>query len=111
MKLFNDFAQKHKLKNNATSNITHYQVLSSLDLNNVDIYLREGPFSSDIGIVNLHPKKRTHWVLYIDEIYFDSYGCAPPQNLSKIIKKNEMVIVHIQNTRYKVLQKTRFFLY
>ena len=38
------------------------QILSSLSLNNVGIYLRDGPFKSDIGIVNLHPSKgtRTH---------------------------------------------------
>ena len=48
-----------------------------------------GQFKSDIGIVNLHLCKGTHWVCYINESYFDSYGCAPPQKLSKfIIKRN-----------------------
>ena len=47
------------------------------------------PFLSDVGIVNLHPSKGTHWVAYMNEIYFDSYGCSPPQKLSKfIIKRN-----------------------
>ena len=55
----------------------------------VRTYLRDGPFSDDIGIVNLHPSKRSHWVLYINENYFDSYGCAPPKKLSNnIIKRN-----------------------
>ena len=58
-----------------------------MSLNNVGIYLRDGPFKSDIGIVNLHPSKGTHWVCYIDENHFDSYGCAPPKKLSKFIKK------------------------
>ena len=59
-------------------------------LNNVGIYLRDGPvFSSDIGIVNLHPSKGTHWICYINENYFDSYGCVPPKKLSEfIIKRN-----------------------
>ena len=35
------------------------------ELDNVDIYLRDGPFSSDIGIVNLRSSKGTHWVAYI----------------------------------------------
>ena len=58
-------------------------------LNNVGIYLRDGPFSSDNGLVNLHPSKGSHWVCYINENYFDSYGCVCPKKLSKfIIKRN-----------------------
>ena len=86
---FNDFIKKYKLKNEATSNIKIQQVLSSLSLNDVGIYLRDGPFESDIGIVNLHPSKGKHWVTYINENYFDSYGCVSPKKLSKfIIKRN-----------------------
>ena len=86
---FNDFVHKHNLKNKATSNIKIQQVLNSIGLNNVNIYLRDGPFSSDIGIVNLHPTRGSHWVCYINENYFDSYGCSPPKKLSKfIIKRN-----------------------
>ena len=87
MMLFNDFVQKYNLKNKATSNIKIQQVLDSMRLNNVGIYLRDGPFSSDIGIVNLHPSKGSHWVCYINENYFDSYSCAPPKKLSKFIIK------------------------
>ena len=86
---FNDFVKKFNLKNKATSNIKIQQVLNSIGLNNIEIYLRDGPFSSDIGIVNLHPSKGTHWVCYIDENYFDSYGVVCPKKLSKfIIKRN-----------------------
>ena len=86
---FNDFVHKHNLKNKATSNIKIQQVLNSIGLNNVNIYLRDGPFSSDIGFVNLHPTRGSHWVCYINENYFDSYGCSPPKKLSKfIIKRN-----------------------
>ena len=86
---FNDFIKKHNLKNKPTSNIKIQQVLISIGLNNVRIYLRDGPFSSDIGIVNLHPSKGTHWVTYINENYFDSYGVTCPKKLSKfIIKRN-----------------------
>ena len=69
---FNDFIKKYKLKNIATSKIKIQQVLNSIGLNNVGIYLRDGPFLSDVGIVNLHPSKGTHWVCYINENYFDS---------------------------------------
>ena len=58
-------------------------------LDDVGIYLRDGLFSSDIGIVNLHPSKGSHWVTYLKENYFDSYGCVPLKKLSKfIIKRN-----------------------
>ena len=97
---FNDFIKKYKLKNEATSNIKIQNILSSLSLNDVGIYLRDGPFSSDIGIVNLHPSKGTHWVCYINENYFDSYGCVSPKKLSKfIIKRNGYC--YIQNIEYK----------
>ena len=55
MMSFNDFIKKHKLKNKATSNIKIQKVFSFIGVDNVGIYLRDGPFSSDIGIVNLHP--------------------------------------------------------
>ena len=87
--MFKDFIEKYNLKNKATSNIKIQKVLSSIGLDNVKIYLRDGLFSSDIGRVNLHPTKGTHWVCYISENYFDSYGCSPPKKLSKyIIKRN-----------------------
>ena len=58
-------------------------------MNDIRIYLRDGPFEYDIGIVNLHQSRGTHWVCYINENYFDSYGCVPPKKLSKfIIKQN-----------------------
>ena len=89
MMTFNDFIKKYNLRNKPTSNIKIQQVLSSLSLNDVGIYLRDGLFESNVGIVNLHPLKFTLWVSYLNENYFDSYGCAPPKKLSKfIIKRN-----------------------
>ena len=63
----NDFVKKYNLKNKATSNIKIQKVLTSIGLDNVGIYLRVGPFSTDIGIVNLHPSKGSHWVGYIHQ--------------------------------------------
>ena len=58
-------------------------------MNNVGIYLRDGPFESDIGIVNLHPSEGTHWFCYKSENSLDSYGFVFPKKLSKfIIKRN-----------------------
>ena len=87
MMSFKDFVKKFDLKNKATSHIKIQQILSCLGLSDVGIYLRDGLFSTDVGIVNLHPLKGTHWVCYINENYFDSYGCVCPKKLSKFIKK------------------------
>ena len=87
--VLNDFVKKYNLKNKATLNIKIQKVLTSIGLDNVNIYLRDGPFSSEIGMVNLHASKGSHWVSNINENYFDSYGCSPPKKLSKfIIKQN-----------------------
>ena len=83
------YQKKHNLRNKATSNIKIQQIFSSLSLDDVGIYLRDGLFLGDIGVINLHPSKRTHWVCYINENYFDSYGCVCPKKLSKFtIKQN-----------------------
>ena len=58
-----------------------------MSLNDVRIYLKYGQFESDIGIDTLHPTKGTHWVVYNNGNHFDSYGCAPPLKLSKLITK------------------------
>ena len=89
MMTINDFVKIYNLKNKATSNIKIQKVLTSIGLDNVNFFLRDGPSSGGIGIVNLHPSKSTHWVCYINESYFYSYGCVPPKKLSKfIIERN-----------------------
>ena len=95
--MFNDFVKKHNLRNKATSNIKIQRVFSSLSLDDVGIYLRDVPFSSDIGIVNLHPFKGTHWVCYIKENYFDSYGCVCPKKLFKFIIKRNGYCLYSEN--------------
>ena len=58
-------------------------------MNDIGIYLQDGPFEPDLGIFNVHRTKGTNWIVYINEIYFDSYGYAPPKKLSRfIIKRN-----------------------
>ena len=90
---FNDFVHDYKLKNKAIPNLKRQEVLSFLFLNDVGIYLRDGPFESNIGIVKLHPSKGTHWVVYINENYFVSYGCVCPRKPSSfIIRRNEQCL-------------------
>ena len=99
MMIFNDFVHNYKLKTEETLNVKIYQVLSSLSLNDVGVSLGDGPFISDIGIVNLHPFRGTHWILFIHECFFDSFGCAPPKKQSKfIIKRNG----HCLYSEYKI---------
>ena len=87
MMVFKDFVRKYNLKDKATSNKKTQQVFSSLSLVDVEIYSRDGPFSSDIGNVNSHRSKGTLWVCYINENYFDSYGCVCPKKFCKFIMK------------------------
>ena len=49
--------------------------------------MRDDKFTTASGIVNLHPTKGTHWFMFINEYYFDSYGCPPPTNILNQIKK------------------------
>ena len=81
---FKDSIIKYKLKK-ASPNIKIYQVVSSLSFNDVGIHLRDGPFESDVVIVNLRPSKRTHWVASINECFFDSYGCLCPNKKSRFL--------------------------
>ena len=102
---FNDFVRKHKLKNEATSNVEINRVLSSLSLTDVRIYLRDGPFVFDIGIVNLQPSEGTHWFCYMNENYFVSYGNVCPKKLSKfIIKRNGYCLF----SEYQIQKTDRF---
>ena len=91
---FNDFIHKYKLKNEATSIIKI--VLSSLSLSDVGIYLRDSPFESELGIVKLHPSRGTHWVVYINHYYFDSYGSPPFKKLSNFIKSKHRKCIYFE---------------
>ena len=88
MMSFNDFVLKYKIKYEATSNIKINEVLKKIGLDlKVDIYSRDGEFSTIYGIVNLHLSRGTHWVCYIKDCYFYTYCCPPPKKLLKYIKK------------------------
>ena len=99
----NDFVKKFDLKRKATSNIKIHKVLTSIGLDCVGIYLRDGPFQTDIGIVNLHPSKGTHWVCYINENYFNSYGVVCPKKLSKFIIKQNGYCLYSEYQKEKMI--------
>ena len=100
---FNDFNKKYKLKNKITSIIKFQQVFSFLSLNDIGNFLRDGPFSTDIGIVNLHPSKGTHWDCFINENFIDSFGVVCPRKLSKFIKKRNGLCLFSEYQKQKRL--------
>ena len=58
---FKDFVEKYGLKNKATSNVKIKEILNRLrasgELNiPCGIYMRDDKFTTDSGIVNLHPQ-------------------------------------------------------
>ena len=83
---FQEVVEKYGLKNEATSNIKIKEILDILKLNSTGIYMRDDKFTTPLGKDNLHSTKGTHWVMFSDKFYFDSYGCQTPVNIMKQIK-------------------------
>ena len=54
------------------------------------MYIEDYKFTTTAGIVNLHPTKGTHWVMFSNQIYFDSCGFASPVNIEKILITNQI---------------------
>ena len=81
---FKEFVEKYGLRNEATSNVKIKEILDILKLNSTGIYMRDDKFTTPSGIVNLHPTKGTHCVMFVNEYYFDS--CPPPLNIMSFIK-------------------------
>ena len=99
MTSFKDFIPFYGLKNKGRSNMKIQNIFSSLHLIDLEISLRDGPLKTNIGIVNLHPFRGLHWVIYVHESYFASYGITTPNKLSKFIVK---WIGHCLYPEYKI---------
>ena len=103
---FNDFVNKYGLKNKATSNIKRYEVLKKIGRElKVGTYLRKGNFSTNYGIVNLHPSRETLSICFIKDCYFDSYGFPPAKKLLKDLKNRHGKCIY---SEYQI-QKTDIF--
>ena len=98
IKSFNDLYQKLYLKAKFCQ-ILKQQTLSSFFLIDVGTYLKIGPFSTKIGIVNLHSSRETHWVAYNNQNYFDSNGCSPPEKHYRLILKKDGLFLR---SEYKI---------
>ena len=102
---FNEFNPKYSFLKKAISNIENQQIPS----NKVKFFLRDGPFISDVGIVNLHPSKGTHWVLYINKIFL-IHRVVHYQTNCLSLMLNEMHFGCILSTNSKALdQKEMLF--
>ena len=78
------FEKKSQIKKKVQQN-----KISSFALIGVKIEIKDGSFSFDVGMEKFHPTKGTNWVSYINQNYFDSYVCSPPQKRSLFsIKRN-----------------------
>ena len=81
---FKDFVEKYGIKNEATSNVKVKESLDKLTIRVAPrvaspagippcgIYMGDDKFTTTSGIVNLHPTKGTHWVMFVTEFSFDS---------------------------------------
>ena len=85
---FKELVEKKRIKKEATSNIKIKGISNTLRASgeliiqdSCGVYERDDKFTTTAGIVNLHPTKGTHWVMFINQIYFDSFGFAPPVNI------------------------------
>ena len=54
---FSEFIHKYSLQNRVTLNVKNQNIPSSLTLNDVEIFLRDGPINIGIVIISFHPKK------------------------------------------------------
>ena len=89
-----EFVEKYRLKNEATSKVKIKEILDKLTIP-AGIYMGDDKFTTTSGIVNLHPTKGTHWVMFVNEFYFDSYGCPTPTNILNHIKKRYLFKISI----------------
>ena len=62
----NDFIHQYSLKNKATSNTKTHEVSKKMGLDSkTRNYFRDGNFSTNFGVLNLHVSEGTHWVCYL----------------------------------------------
>ena len=87
------------------------QILSfPSSLNGVGICVKDVPFTTDVGIINLHPTKGTKWNAYITRKYFDSYGMSSTEKLSKFVLKRKGSRLNSGNKIWGSRQKKTFFI-
>ena len=95
-----EFVEKYGLKIEATSNVKITEILNVKDIP-AGVYMRDDKFTTTTGTVDLHPTKGTHWVMFTNQTYFDSYGCPPPTNILNLNNKGI-------NSKYQIQKYNSF---
>ena len=92
------YSQKEVKKlSNVKYKVKH--IFPPISLSEVGFYLGDCPFTTDAGMVTLHPTNETDCVANINENYFVSHGCSPPRKLSRFILKRNR---HFQYSEHKI---------
>ena len=111
---FKQFVKNYGLKNEGTCSVKIKEILNEIDVrvaSPAGMYMRDDKFTKDSGIANLHPTKGTIWVMFVDEFYFDSYGCAPPTNILNHIKNGIYSEYQIQKNDIVIVQRIVYMFY
>ena len=74
-------------------------------------YMRDDKFCTMSGIVNLHPLVKTHWVTFVEKMYFNSYGFAPPVNITKQTNGGNYSEYQIQDNEFFCVQYCLYVFY
>ena len=69
-------------KNEALNEYKEKQVLNKQVLDK-QVFEKDHNFLRNSAWVNLRSIKGTYWVCFVEIFYFDSYGCAPHENILK----------------------------
>ena len=73
--------------------------------------MKDVTFTTIGGIVNLHSTKGTHWVMFSDKFYFDSYGCPPTTNILNNINNGIYSENQIQKKMIGIVQRIVYMCY
>ena len=89
------------MKDETTSIVTTKEILNELNYL-ARTYMRDA-FTTKSAMVNLHPTKRIHWVIFVDEFDCDSNGCPHLVIvMNQIIRGTNSEYQNLKNDSYVV---------
>ena len=71
-------------------------------------YMRDSQFSKKMVLL-LFTQLEPYWIAYINEKYFDSYGCPPPKLLSESSREMENEVFRASDTQICFLLRCLLF--
>ena len=110
---FKEFVEKYGIKNEATSNVKIKEIRDILKLNSTGrscaIYMRDDKFTTNSGIVNLHPTKGTHCVMFVTEVF--SIHMAVHLQLTYLITLKKVSIQKIKFRKLIVIMRCIVYMF